>query len=67
MNQDFTATFAPDGMSGGAEGFNTHQRHYMTDDQDAHSAHQSTDSDHGHDYDDGLVHSHNWAVSSPER
>jgi len=64
MNQNHTQTFAPDGMSGGTDRFNGQQRQYMTDEQDAN---QSTESEHAHDYDDGLVHSHNWAVSSPER
>jgi len=64
MNQTQTQTFAPDGMSGGADRFNGQQGQYMTEDQDTN---QSTDFEHAHDYDDGLVHSHNWAVSSPER
>ncbi len=67
MTQNFAPTFAPDGMSGGSDRFNAQQGQYMTEDKDAHRANQSNDSEYAHDYDDGLVHSHNWAVSSPER
>jgi hypothetical protein len=30
-------------------------------------AHNERMTDHDHFYDDGLVHSHSWAVSSPDR
>jgi len=62
-------TFSPDGMRGSS----TEQRHHEShashrDPKATEKSHTPKHEDHSHDfYDDGLVHSHAWAVNAPDR
>ena len=62
-------TFSPDGMRGSS----TEQRRHETntshrEPKSGEKPHTSKHEDHSHDfYDDGLVHSHAWAVNAPDR
>ena len=64
-----TKTFSPDGMCGSS----TEQRRHETntshrEPKSGEKPHTSKHEDHSHDfYDDGLVHSHAWAVNAPDR